>query len=112
MEIATIADFVTGTDFIQTGLAGATEATIADGTALVAGADAGLASFIAAANVVLTAGAVVNDGIYVAWNVAGTGNAYVAVDHNDSGSVDAGDTLIVLTGVNTAGEVALADFIL
>ena len=108
----TIADFVTGTDFIQTGLAGATEATIADGTALVAGADAGLASFIAAANVVLTAGAVVNDGIYVAWNVAGTGNAYVAVDHNDSGSVDAGDTLIVLTGVNTAGEVALADFIL
>jgi len=107
----TIADFVTGTDRIQTGLAGATEATIANGTAFLAGADSGLSSFIAAANMVLAAGTGHNDGIYAAWNVANTGNAYVVVDHNDSGLVDTGDTLIVLTGVNLAAEIALADFI-
>jgi len=33
------------------------------------------------------------------------------VDENDSGSVDAGDTLMVLTGINTVGEIAASDFI-
>lgn len=107
----TITDFNTANDLIQTGLAGATEATIADGSALVLGGDQGLASFIAAADAVLTAGVGVNDGIYVAYNVAGTGNAYVVVDHNDTGSVDVGDSLIVLTGIDLVGEIALANFI-
>ncbi|MDF2465998.1 MAG: hypothetical protein K0Q43_4233, partial [Ramlibacter sp.] len=39
------------------------------------------------------------------------GNAWAVVDENDSGAVDAGDTLIVLTGINAAGEIAAADFI-
>lgn len=107
----TITDFNTANDLIQTGLAGATEATIADGGALVLGGDQGLTSFITAADAVLTAGVGANDGIYVAYNVAGTGNAYVVVDHNDSGSVDAGDSLIVLTGIDLVGEIALANFI-
>lgn len=110
----TILDFSTfavQADQIKTGLAGAAEAVIVDGTAFVAGVDLGLTSFITAADAVLTVGLAANDGIYVAYNVAGTGNAYVVVDHNDSGSVDAGDSLVVLTGVNLVTEVVLGDFI-
>lgn len=107
----TIVDFTTASDKISTGLAGATEATIADGSGLAAGADSGQAAFITAADAVLTGGVGANDGIYVAYNVAGTGNAYVVIDHNDSGGVNAGDTLIVLTGVDLVTEIVLADFI-
>jgi hypothetical protein len=107
----TITDFTTAADQIKTGFAGATAATIANGGGFAAGADAGLAAFITAADAVLTAGLGANDDIYAAYNVAATGNAYVVVDHNDSGSVDAGDSLIVLTGIDLVGEIALADFI-
>ena len=106
----TISDFVTASDTINTTKA-AGNATIANGTAFaVVAADAGLAAFITAANAVLTAGAGVND-VYAAFNVAGTGNAYVVIDEDDSGSVDAGDTLIVLTGINLPAEIAVADFV-
>jgi hypothetical protein len=107
----TITDFTTSEDVISTGLAGATEAAIVDGTGFAAGTDSGLTSFIAAADTVLAAGGGANDDIYVAWNVAGTGNAYAVVDHNDSGVVDAGDSLIVLTGVSTAADINVADFV-
>ena len=70
---------------------------------------ANFAAFVTAANAVLTDGAGADD-IYVAYNAAGSGNAWAVVDENDSGSVDAGDTLVVLTGINTAGEITAADF--
>lgn len=99
-----IVDFATGVDDISTSKA-AGAATIADGTAL-----ADFAAFLVAADAVLTAGAG-NDDVYVAYNAAGTGNAWVVVDENDSGSVDANDTVIVLTGINLVTEIAVGDFV-
>jgi len=98
----TIVDFATGADDISVSGAGA---TIADGTA-----QADFAAFLVAADAVLTAGAG-NDDVYVAYNAAGTGNAWVVVDENDNGSVDANDTLIVLTGINLVTEIAVGDFV-
>jgi len=103
----TITDFTTADDIIATSLV-AGNATIADGSALAAAADSGLAAFIAAADAVLTAGAGVDDA-YIAYDAAGTGNAYVVIDEDDSGSVDAGDTFIILTGVNLVTEIVVAD---
>ena len=103
----TITDFTTADDIIATSLI-AGNATIADGSALAAAADSGLAAFIAAADAVLTAGAGVDDA-YIAYDAAGTGNAYVVIDEDDSGSVDAGDTFIILTGVNLVTEIVVAD---
>ncbi len=56
----------------------------------------------------MTSGAGIDDA-YEAWDVAGTGNAWLVIDENDSGLVDAGDTLIILAGVNTADKFVLAD---
>lgn len=98
----TIVDFATGADDISVSGAGA---TIADGTA-----QADFAAFLVAADAVLTAGAG-NDDVYVAYNAAGTGNAWVVVDENNNGSVDANDTLIVLTGINLVTEIAVGDFV-
>lgn len=105
----TITDFATAADFISTSKA-AGAGTIANGGALAAAADQGLAAFIVAADAVLTAGAG-NDDVYIAYNVAGLGNAYLVVDENDNGSVDAGDTLVVLTGVDLVTEIALANLL-
>lgn len=104
----TITDFATASDTIATTKV-AGNATEADGSGLAPAADAGLAAFIAAADAVLTAGAGVDD-IYIAWNAAATGNAYVVIDEDDNGSVNAGDSLIILTGINLAAEIAPADF--
>jgi Ca2+-binding RTX toxin-like protein len=100
----TILDFVTGVDHIATSKA-AGNATIASGAGL-----ADLAAFIVAADGVLTPGAGTND-VYAAYDAAGSGNAWAVVDENDSGAVDAGDTLIVLTGINAAAEIAATDFV-
>lgn len=108
----TITDFVTAVDALKVGFAGATAATIADGSAfVVAAGDAGFAAFVAAADAVFAGGLGVGDDVYAAWNVAGTGNAYVAVDVDDSGSLDAGDYVIVLSGIDAAAKIALGDFI-
>jgi len=101
---ATISNFLTAVDMIATSKA-AGNATIADGGSL-----ANFAAFVTAADSVLTAGAGTND-IYAAYNAAASGDAWAVVDENDSGAVDAGDTLMVLTGINAAGEIAAADFI-
>ncbi len=100
----TIADFATGSDTISTSKT-AGNATEANGTGF-----ANFAAFITAADAVLTAGAGTND-IYIAWNAANSGNAWMVVDENDSGSVDAGDTLVILSGINLATLIAPADFI-
>jgi len=100
----TILDFLTAVDTIATSKV-AGNATIASGAGL-----ADFAAFVSAADGVLTAGAGTND-IYAAYDAAGSGNAWAVVDENDSGSVDAGDTLIVLSGINAAGEIAATDFV-
>ena len=102
----TITDFTTADDFISTGIAGiaAADVVIADGTGL-----ADLAAFVTAADAAFAAG----DSVYVAWNVANisAGNALVAINNNGGATFAAGDSLIVLTGVNLAAEIAAANFI-
>ena len=75
----------------------------ADGTGT-----ADLAAFITAANASLTTA---SDDIYSQYNFTGGGNTLVVFDENKSGTVDAGDTLIILTGLSTAGGLDASDFI-
>ena len=67
-----------------------------------------LAAFITAANASLTTN---SDDIYTQYNFAGGGNTLVVIDENKSGTVDAGDTLIILSGLSTAGGLDASDFI-
>jgi len=77
---------------------------VADFTALVALADLAMTATVAGAD----AG---NGDVYISYNALGTGNAYVFLDDNDDGSFNAGDTIIILTGVNTATEIVSGDII-
>ena len=97
----TITDFSTGTDKIDVD---------APGTYVEAdGAGAGdLDAFISAANASLTTA---SDGIYAMYNFKGAGNTLLVIDENASGTVNAGDTLIILTGLSTAGGLDASDFI-
>ncbi|MNZ83635.1 Leukotoxin [compost metagenome] len=98
----TIADFTTADDVISTSLPTG-NVTIANGSGLI-----NFDAFLSAANAVLAQGAGTNDA-YMAWNAAGSGNGWLLIDENDSGIVDVGDTLIVLTGVNLANEFSTTD---
>jgi len=60
---------------------------------------------------VFTAGGAANDDAAIYYNALGSGDAYVFVDDDDSGSFAAGDTLIIVSGVNLVTEIVLADFI-
>ena len=97
----TITDFSTGTDKIDVSAPGTY--VEADGTTT-----ADLAAFITAANASLTTN---SDDIYAQYNFAGGGNTLVVIDENKSGTVDTGDTLIILTGLSTAGGLDASDFI-
>jgi hypothetical protein len=101
----TITDFTTAVDLIETGIAGlvAADVAIADGTAL-----ANFAAFVTAAEAAFAAG----DNVFVAWNVANisAGNALVAINSNGGATFTAGDTLIVLTGINAGAEIDVTDF--
>jgi Ca2+-binding RTX toxin-like protein len=73
--------------------------------------NANIAAFITDADASLTANA---NNVYVEFNVNSAGNAYVAIDGNNDGSfndTDDADIFIILTGVNTADEIAVTDFI-
>ena len=91
----TIGDFNSANDTITTSLA-ASNVTIANGSA-----QADFNAFINAANTAL-ANVAGNHDAFMAWNAAGSGNGWLVIDENNSGAVDAGDSLIVLVGVNTA----------
>ena len=97
----TITDFSTGTDKIDVEAPG-TYVEV-DGTST-----ANLAAFITAANASLTTN---SDDIYSQYNFSGGGNTLVVIDENKSGTVDTGDTLIILTGLSTAGGLDASDFI-
>ncbi len=97
----TITDFSTGTDKIDIDAPGTY--VEADGTNT-----ADLAGFITNANASLTT---VSDDIYAEYNFTGNGNTILVVDENASSTVDAGDTLIILIGLSTAGGLDASDFI-
>ena len=97
----TITDFSTGTDKIDVDAPGTY--VEADGTGTE-----DLAAFIAAANASLTTN---SDDIYSQYNFAGGGNTLVVIDEDRSGTVNSGDTLIILTGLSTAGGLDASDFI-
>jgi S-layer protein len=100
----TITNFVTASDSITTSKA-AGAVTIVDGTALTT-----MALFTDAANAVFAAGAGNND-VYVAWNAGGAADAWIAVDENDNGSFDVGDSFIVLDGISTVAGILATDFL-
>ncbi|WP_207884385.1 calcium-binding protein, partial [Pseudomonas sp. 30_B] len=98
----TIGDFNSANDTIVTSL-NAGNVTIANGSGL-----ADFNAFVAAANTVMASGSATN-GAYMAWNAAGSGNGWLVIDENQNHSVDTGDTLIVLTGVNAANAFSTTD---
>jgi hypothetical protein len=106
----TITNFVTATDSITTSKA-AGAVTIVDGTALTT-----MALFTDAANAVFAEGAGNND-VYVAWNAGidnvnnPVGDAWIAVDENDNGSFDVGDSFIVLSNISTVAGILATDFL-
>ena len=97
----TITDFATGSDKIDVDAPG-TYAE-ADGSST-----ADLAAFITAANASLTTN---SDDIYAQFNFKGEGSTLVVIDENKSGTVDTGDTLIILSGLSTADGLDASDFI-
>ena len=97
----TIGDFATADDTIATSLT-AGNVTIANGSGLT-----DFDAFVSAANGEFAATG--GHDAYMAWNAAGSGNGWLAIDENGSGALDTGDTLIVLTGVNTATEFVASD---
>lgn len=103
-----ITDFVTGTDTVSVNQdgAGATEVVIVDGTSI-----ADFTALVAAVDAIFTANDGNNDNTAVYYNALGTGDAYVFVDSDDSGSFAAGDDLIILSGINLAAEIAVADIV-
>ena len=97
----TITDFSTGNDKIDIDAPGTY--VEADGTGT-----ANFAAFVTAADASLTTN---SDDIYSQYNFNGAGNTLVVIDENKSGTVNAGDTLIILTGLSTAGGLDASDFI-
>ena len=97
----TITDFSTGTDKIDVDNPGTY--VEADGTST-----ADFAAFITAANASLTTN---SDDIYAQYNFTGAGNTLVVIDENKSGTVNTGDTLIILSGLSTADGLDSSDFV-
>lgn len=97
----TITDFSSGTDKIDIDSPGTY--VEADGTST-----ADFAAFITGADASLTTA---SDDIYAQYNFTGNGNTLVVIDENKSGTVNAGDTLIILAGLSTADGLDASDFI-
>jgi Ca2+-binding RTX toxin-like protein len=95
-----ILDFATGVDQIKiNGTKG--DVVEADGAAML------FSGFTAAATAAFNGGI----DVYAAYNVSGSGDTYVAIDHNASGSFNSGDSLIVLNNLNLDNQLVAGDFI-
>lgn len=110
----TITDFQTGVDRIQTGLESLnpSEVRIIDGSLITFNFNA----FVAAANVAFSP--LFGAEVFVATNARTSGgNAWAAINNDLQPGLlgqqrfSSGDTLIVLTGINQASEIAASDFI-
>ena len=97
----TITDFATGNDKIDITTVGSY--VEADGSG-----NADLAAFITDADASLPTTSI---DIYAEYNFKGEGDTLVVIDENKSGTVDAGDTLIILSGLSTADGLDSSDFI-
>ena len=101
----TITDFVSGNDIIDL-------TTITDGnlgTYVEAnGAGNDFTQFITNATASFSGSAV---DIYSEYNLNGTGDTYFIVDEDSNGTADAGDTLIILTGLASQDGLESSDFI-
>jgi Ca2+-binding RTX toxin-like protein len=97
----TITDFSTGTDKIDIATVGSY--VEADGVG-----NANIAAFITDADASLPTTSI---DIYAEYNFNGEGNTLVVIDEDKSGAVNTGDTLIILTGLSTAGGLDASDFI-
>ena len=95
----TITDFETGVDAIDTqaldSVASADGSGYADFAAFVAAAETSFEGTLA-------------DG-FVAYDAAGSGDAWVAIDETGDGVFGAGDSLVILTGIDQASEIATTD---
>lgn len=99
----TITDFATGVDDISSNfIFGVDTYTEADGSAM------SFATIVTNANGSFAGGSA---NVYAAYNAGGSGNAFVLIDNNLSGTFDNGDVFVILEGVNTAAELADTDFI-
>jgi len=95
-----ILDFATGVDQIKiNGTKG--DVVEADGANML------FSNFTAAATAAFNGGI----DVYAAYNVSGSGDTYVAIDHNASGSFNSGDSLIVLNNLNLDNQLVAGDFI-
>jgi Ca2+-binding RTX toxin-like protein len=101
----TITDFTSAQDFIRIyGNYSQSDIRIMDGTNLVS-----FANFVG--NVDSWFGGIEDvASVYVAWNAAGTGNAWVAIDNTMGGYFTPGDSLIILSNVNSASKITVSNF--
>ena len=101
----TITDFISGNDLLD--LTAITNGNI--GTYVeISGASNNFTTFTGNATASFTGSAV---DIYVEYNLNGSGNTYILVDEDSNGSVSAGDTLLILSGLSGSGAVDSSDFI-
>jgi len=99
----TITDFTTGSDQIATGLASVPSVSIVDGNTY------DFASFSTNAGLWFNGGGG-SYGVFVAYNAQASGDAWVAINNDGINNFNVGDSLIVLSGINLAAEIAASDF--
>jgi len=88
------------TDFTANDVINAT--SMVGGATIVNGAGfANFDAFLAAASAAYT----VNSAAYIAYNAASSGDAWVFMDHNNSDTANVGDSVVVLSGINTAAKI-------
>ena len=98
-------DFVSGNDLIDlTAISDGNIGTYVE----TSGAGNNFAQFTSNATASFTGSAI---DIYVQYNLNGSGNTYIFVDEDSNGSVSAGDTLIILSGLSGSSAVDSSDFI-
>ena len=100
-----ITDFTTGKDTLD--IAGFVNGSATETIADASGA-ADWAAFVALADAALDG---TDDDLYIAYDAIGSGNAYVVVDESGDGSFGSGDILIILTGIDSAAEIAVTDVV-